>query len=76
MSDSAEIRTWRLADDLPAAIYQITRTFPRKELDEMGSEPRSSSSVGGALGRPVWSLIQTVGLNCEAAQSWRPAWTL
>lgn len=49
MRDYMKIGTWKLADDLPVALYEPTQTFPREEMHGLTSQLRRASLVVLAL---------------------------
>ena len=43
MRDYTKIEAWKAADDLAVAIYQVTKRFPKEEIDGLTSQIRRSS---------------------------------
>lgn len=43
MRDYTKLKAWRLADDLTVAVYETSRSFPRKELYGLTSQMRRAA---------------------------------
>ena len=72
LRDYTKIEGWKMADDLPVEVYQVTKRFPREELCSLTNQLRRSGySVAANIveGSACESLKDYLHFLCSAPWS-------